>query len=183
MQNDVYDIFTDLDPDALNAVGLDIFRRWTEFALGGASLGGKMLMNPTGRYASSISYRKYGVARVAIIADEKIAPEASILETGHGPIDMLQAYTPGRVYKMGRSDGAVAHVGMRQGPKVWAQLRHAANSGTARMPMTRRPGKMNTSGTGPEWTIPEMPAYAPAKILAELAALMYGKSMHHVAHP
>lgn len=177
VSSQTYDVFTNLDPKDLNAVGLEVFRKWTIFALGAMRLGGKMLMHPTGKYASSISFRRYGSSRVAIIANEKAAPEAGILETGHGPIDMFQHYTPGKVYPMGRSAGANMHIGSRQGPQIWAGLRHAAYAGAARIPLQRKPGEMNTSGTGPAWTIPAMPAYSPARILAELVTLKYGRSM------
>ena len=168
----VYDVYTDLDPTALNAVGQEVYRRWFEFALGKVALGGRHIMHPTGRYASAIEFKQRSESRVAIIADEDIAPEAGILETGHGAIDLLKKLTPGRAYPMHRGTGGAAPQ-IASGPrakKIWASVRAAGFSGYAVVPRSRRPGSMNTSGRGPAWVIPPMPAYSPAAILAELAS-------------
>lgn len=168
----VYDVYTDLPPDELNAVGRHVFKLWLDFALGRSELGGRRLLHPTGRYASSIEFRQTGRSRVAIVADENVAPEAGILETGHGAVDLLQKLTPGRVYPMHRGTGGAAPVIAtgRGARRVWAAVRAAGFSGYATVPRARRAGARNTSGRGPAWTIPPMPAYAPARILAQLAA-------------
>lgn len=95
-------VFTDLRPDALTEVGLQVYQHWLAFALGKEAVGGRILMHPTGRYASSISFKKLGRYHVAIIADEKIAPEAAVLEKGHGPIDMKRYLRQGGAYPMHR---------------------------------------------------------------------------------
>jgi len=168
----VYDVITDLNPAALNAVGQEVYRRWLDFALGRDSLGGRRIMHPTGRMASAIEFQQRGQSRVAIIADENIAPEAGILETGHGAIDLLQKLTPGRTYPIhrGTGDAAPQIASGRGARRIWASVRAAGFSGYATVPRFRRAGSRNTSGRGPAWVIPPMPAYSPAHILAELAA-------------
>jgi hypothetical protein len=188
-------IGTDVDPNYLNQVGLEIFHKWIDFARGRTALGGKTILYPTGRYAASITMRRYGTRRgarvpgdiptrtvthIAIIADEKLAPEAAILETGHAQIDMLQHLAPGRAYPIHRNAPTPAGIvsgpdfprtsyGRAQVRKLWAVSREIGARGYARTPknMAAR-GPSNTSGTGPAWTIPAMPAYAPAQILADL---------------
>jgi len=149
-------------------------------------------MHPTGRYAASISMRRYGSRRgsrgpgqvpirtinhVAIIADESLAPEAAILETGHGPIDMLQHLSPGRSYPIfgdAQTPSAVSGAsfptssyGRSRVRKMWAVSRQL--TGFRRTPSASGGRKAsNTSGTGKAWTIPAMPAYHPAQILADL---------------
>lgn len=177
MQKIVFDVFTDLDPDHLNKVGHEIYLKWLDFATGMTELGGRRISNPTGKYASSIRYRRYGASRVAIVADENVAPEARILETGHKPIDMLEHLAMGAVYPMHRgTGGAGAYVGGgARAKKMWASTRAAGFSGFASTPNSRGArGASNTSGTGPAWTIPAMPAYSPAFILAELVRQAHG---------
>lgn len=169
----VYDVMTNLDPNQLNQVGLEIFAKWTEFALGGLQLGGKRVLYPTGKYAASLHYRRYGMTRVAIIADEKYAPEARMLETGHRPVDLLQHLTPGRAYPMHRG-WAMGVIMGKPGRRLWAKRRASGFTGFARVPHQRAPGKFNTSHTGPEWTIPAMPAYSPARILRDLVQAKFG---------
>lgn len=168
----VYDVFTDMDPDQLNAVGQEVFLKWIDFALGKEPLGGRRLMHPTGRYASAIEFRASNRARVAIVADENIAPEAGILETGHGAVDLLQKLTPGRTYPMHRGTGGAApQIATGRGARrIWASVRAAGFAGFATVPRTRTPGSSNTSRTGPAWVIPAMPAYSPALILAQWVA-------------
>lgn len=161
-----YDIMTDLDPQTLSAVGLAIAQRWISFAMGSSDLCGKTLAHPTGRYASAIQFRQTGVARVAIIANEKQAPEAGVLETGHKPIDLKEYFPEGVVIPMHRgaqgqygSAGYGAPIldnskGARR-KNVWAKPRAQGATGFARM-----------SQTG--WIIPAMPAYSPAAHLVDL---------------
>src|SRR5690348_13237168 len=97
-----YVIRTNLDPKMVNAIGLIVFAKWLDFALGRTMLNGRRLVYPSGRYASSISYRKEGESTVAIVADEGFAPEAGILEQGHGPVDLKTRLQHGRAYPMHR---------------------------------------------------------------------------------
>lgn len=189
-------VATDADPEYINSIGLEIFRLWREFASGQRHLGGRKIENPTGRYAASISIRRYGtrvgirtpghiptrvITRIAVIADATMAPEAVFLERGHRPIDMLNYLDLGKIYPMHRqgptpqfvSGGMLPHgaYGRRRVRQMWAQTRGGRASGYARTPASlANRGATNTSGTGPAWTIPAMPAYSPAQHLAELFA-------------
>jgi hypothetical protein len=178
MPNIVYDVVTDLPPDRLNAVGLEVFRMWSEFALGLTDIGGLMIKHPTGRYASSLRMRTTPTV-VTVMADESKAAEARWLEEGHGRIDMLQHLTAGRSYPMHRG-GVGRKLQTRRkvkGGYIWAVSAGRNLSGYVKVPH-ERPNRMNTSGTGPAWTIPSMPAYAPAHIMAQLIAAKYRKGAY-----
>lgn len=172
-----YVIKTNLPPEAVTQIGIEIFAKWVEFALGQASIGGRRLVYPTGRYASSISFQKVGTASVAIVADESVAPEAAVLEYGHGSVDLKQRLAPG-VYPMHRPPGGAAHKSatglLRRGsgpaslrPKMWAELRANESSGYASISPNSPPGS---------WIIPPMVPYSPALILAAQARSTYGGS-------
>lgn len=170
-------VYTDLDPQALSDVGLRAFQLWVAFALGEDDIGGKVLKHPTGRYASSISFRRYGQSHVAIISDEKLAPEGVILEKGHGAIDLKNYLRRGRAYPMHRGGAgewgsagygapvlAATAAARRTGKRrnIWGQVRAAGFSGFASV------GK-----TG--WVIPPMPAFSPAQHLSDLIKQHYGR--------
>ena len=167
-----YEVITDLPPAMLNTVGLEVFRLWTEFALGGTPLNRFRIHHPTGRYASSLSMRSIGPAAVAIMADERIAPEAGILEVGHDEIDLKQFQNlRGQVFPIHRGAAQIAPIAQRPGQKarsVWAQVRSSGFNGFARMPSKITPENADS------WVIPEMPAYAPAGVLAALLGHLYG---------
>lgn len=188
-------ISTDGNPTYLNQVSLEIFRMWQEFARGTRQLGGKRLMHPTGKYAAALSMRRYGsrvgaraagqiprrvLSHVAIIANEDVAPEAAILETGHRGIDMLQHLEPGQLYPIHREapdSGFMPQYSMsRSGIRsLYSETRELQMAGYARTPGEgERRGPRNTSGTGPAWYIPPMPMYQPAHILADLFAAAKG---------
>ena len=184
-----YVIKTDLPPDEVNRIGLEIFKLWVDFALGRGSVGGKRLMHPTGKYASAIQFRQEGVASVAIVADESVAPEVGILETGHGRVDLKTKLQRGKAYPMhghrvsggptrrvgAASPIALRHVataggsGMRSvraqavQPRMWAEVRAGTSSGFASIGPNSPPDS---------WIIPPMAAYSPAGNLARIAAQM-----------
>jgi hypothetical protein len=203
-------VATDQDPKYVTQVGLSIFKMWRDFAAGRQSLGGRSLMHPTGRYAASIrmgrwvrgqemSRRGRGgrrmVSRIAIIADEGIAPEAGFIERGHHRIDMLRYLQLGRFYPMHRLGGGYAtdaastyypsalHSqsfvgGRRQAQRMWAIGREISKAGGAKTPPRifgrGGRGRSNTSNTGPAWTIPPMVAYSPTQHLVDLFRQQYG---------
>ena len=175
-----YVIKTDLRPVDVTRVGVELFLKWMEFALGRGSLDGKRLVYPTGRYASSLRFEQRDEATVAIVADEAIAPEALWLEVGHGEFDLkkMAPSLSGRGIPMHRplaaavlSPGAaMAHfkaTGVRRigagpaRPSMWAEVRAAGGSGYASFGPDSDPDS---------WIIPAMPAYAPAHVLAQIAA-------------
>lgn len=166
-----YIVRTDLDPEAVNRIGLEIFERWMSFALGGYPLGGRRLVYPSGRYAASLSYRREGEATIAIMADEAIAPHAGILEYGHGPVDLKTRLQWGRAYAMHRRTGRTPGTTLRRigagppRPTLWAEVRAMTASGFAAIGPHSSPGS---------WIIPPMPAYSPMMNLAIMARQMAG---------
>ena len=163
---------TDLDPETVTAVGLEIFKAWVDFAMGKSDLGGKRIMHPTGRYASAIQFKKTGIARVAIIVNETTAPEAGILETGHKAIDLKQiAALQGRSLPMHRGQkgsygsagyGPPALGGGKRGAKMWAKSRAQGFTGFARVPTHI------TAENADSWIIPPMAAYSPSGFLVDM---------------
>lgn len=160
-----YVVKTDLPPEQLSALALDVFTKWVEFALGSLALGNKKLIYPTGRYAASIEFRQEGETSIAIVAS---APEAEIIETGHGSVDLKTKLQMGRAYPMHRPTGAVPGVRLRRvgagppsmRPRMWAELHRQTESGFASIGANSPPDS---------WIIPAMPAYSPALILAAQA--------------
>lgn len=153
-----YVVETNLDPAQLSRVGIEVFSKWLGFAMGQESLGGKVLAHPTGRYAASISYAETGTAQIGIVADEAAAPEAGILEVGHSRFDLKGPFQKGRAYPM--------HRGGRGGPptlraSMWATARQKNSTGYA---------SIGPNSAADSWILPAMPAFSPARILAELAA-------------
>lgn len=166
-----HEIKTDLPPERIDQIGLAIYEAWVNFALGKTSLGGHRLLHPTGRYAASISFKRTGSASVAIMADESIAPEALTLEVGHGAIDFKTRF-PGRTFPMHRGEEGVygghgfAPPFRSLRPSIWAQVRDRGKTGFATVPT--REGIVKRPELGRSWIIPAMPAYSPAKHLADL---------------
>jgi hypothetical protein len=187
--DDIIVVKTDLDPQYVNRIGMAIFSLWMDFALGRKSLGGRRLAHPTGRYAASLQYLQEGEATVAIIADPSIAPEASILEEGHPRVDLKQTLEAGRGYPMHRFRGGGQAISRKEtlrrsgvgasppsridarrlaggGPSMWAEIRRQEANGFASFGPNSDPDS---------WIVPAMPAYAPAKILSDLARDMISK--------
>jgi hypothetical protein len=173
------DVFSDGDPAELNAVTLAIFEVWTSWALGQRTLGGRRLRQPTGTYASALRVEAEGKNHVAIFVDESVAPHAEYLETGHKAYSMLDYLTPGMRIPIKRT-GFVAGPGLRYAinPRT-GQASRARSSGLYRagrfvsalhgiVRVPRQASGQNTSGTGPAWTVPAMPAYSPARNIAAL---------------
>lgn len=166
MPGKVYTVFTDLAPDELTEVAFELMKKWVAFALGQDEIGGMRIQSPTGRYASSIRLEGRGINEVAIVADEDIAPEALYLEEGHTQVDLKQKLTAGRVYPMHRGTGSSGPIlnstfGGRAN-NVWAVPRAAGFNGFARVPTQITPENAGS------WIIPAMPAWSPAKHLADL---------------
>lgn len=151
-----YDVYTDMEAEALTEVAYKIMEKWIAFALGEESINGRFLKHPTGRYASSIRVEGRGINHVAVVQDHTIAPEGQWIEQGHGPIDMKQYLVMGKSYPMHRRGGApVFNVTFSgRASNVWAAPRREGFSGYA-----------TVSSEG--WVIPAMTAYEPAKYLAD----------------
>lgn len=192
MANQVYEVHSDISPEEVTIIAAAVYREWLAFALGGFSIGGKTLKHPSGRYAAAISWRQTGTASVALIADEDAAPEALWIEEGRSGADMKAAMLAGgKIGKDGyryrtipiRKDGTIPKTaqaanivrgksgGERLGSriaKIWAKPRPAVNASHYAV-MSNRPGAA-------AWQIPDMPAYAPAKILSDLLRQQLAKA-------
>ena len=157
----VYDVWTNADPAQLNDIQLEIFRQWSVFATGGMALNGKILKNPGGRYARSLRMEGAGsLNHVAIIADDRVAPEAHFLESGHDEVDLKKYLKPGKAYPLHYGGGQAAR-GVFGAPRMGGQFL----TGWARMGPNSAPDS---------WIIPAMPAYAPGLTLAQEALKMAG---------
>jgi hypothetical protein len=178
-----YNVFTDLDPQALTEVGMAIYAKWVAFAMARDSLGGKKLMYPTGKYASAIHFRKYGTSRVAIIADETQAPEAHWLEVGHAAYDMKtgQNLAAGMFIPMHRGrPGHYGSAGQGKPQRNQSAARNAERRKNFWTQSVKKPNMRPSSGGAfvtqdalddPDaWVIPEMAAYSPAAHLVDLIA-------------
>jgi hypothetical protein len=193
MANRSYTVYTDLSPDALTEVAVETYRQWLAFALGKEAVGGRTLKHPEGRYAASLSWKRTGVASVAIIADESVAPEVGWIEEGHGPIDLKAAMlgkgnthtskagyqyraipirevygAPTAAPKLvgNPSKGQSLH-GKQKG--VWAKPRPYVDPNNHVVTMSDAPGSS-------AWRIPAMLPYSPASYLASLIAQKYGSA-------
>lgn len=174
------DVYSDGDPEELNAVGLAIFRVWSEFGMGQRAIGGRRFRQPTGTYASALRIEAQGKNHVAVFVDETVAPYAKALETGHKAFSMLDHLTPGMRIPIKRT-GFVAgpspyrfsvNPRTRQASRARSSGLYragrfvAALYGIVRVPQSAKGS--NTSGTGPAWTVPAMPAYSPARNIAAM---------------
>lgn len=188
MSNEIYNVYTNLNPQQLSQVAAETFMTWLKFALGKEALDGKRLKHPTGRYAASLSWHKTGVNKVAIIADEKTAPEAGVLEAVT-PIDLKAKMLGKGKTRIGKDGyryrviplkpefngslalGATSVVSMSGGQRVsrsvarmWARQAQKGSGGTRFRVMSDKPGSAT-------WV---MPTYQPAAILAELLNSEFG---------
>jgi len=160
-----YVVKTNLPPEMVTQVGLEIFAHWVSFALGQATLGGKRLVYPTGRYAASIQFKQEGESVVSINAD---GIEAEVIEHGHQAVDLKMKLQHGRAYPMHRRVGGTAGTTLRRigstpasrKPEMWAELKGSTGSGFA---------SIGPNSPADSWIIPAMPAYSPAMILAAQA--------------
>lgn len=179
------EVHTNLNPEQVTAVAIETYRQWLLFALGREAIGGRTLAHPSGRYAASITWKRLSATRIAIIADEHIAPEAASIETGTSGADIRAAMLSGG--KVGRDGKRYRRIPMREDfvppsaasfveasvnqaartggvpPKVGAfWFERKANQGSDRVvTMTETNGRNG-------WRVPAQPAYAPAAILAAL---------------
>jgi len=168
----VFDVFTDLPPSAVTEVGFAVMMKWIAFAMGKDSINGRRIAHPTGRYASSIRLEGHGPNHIAVVADESVAPEAGILESGHAEVDLKQKLVSGRAYPLHRGAagdygsagyGAPIHASSfsARAKNVWAAPRSEGFSGYRRIPSKITPENSRS------WIIPAMTAWHPAEYLAE----------------
>ena len=92
-------IRTNLSPEYVHDLLLETYQMWMEFALGKSSIGGRMLKNPSGRYASAITADRGPEGNIIAVYIEPGhigSKEAAIIEHGHGPVDLKQKMLRGR---------------------------------------------------------------------------------------
>jgi hypothetical protein len=182
------EVVTDLNPEALTEVVMETYRLWISFALGQSNIGGNILAHPSGKYASSISWRRTGEATIAIIADESVAPEGKWIEEGRSAFSIKDRMLANA--KRSKDGYRYRFIPFRDNPatpsfkmsniisnargerlptrsaKIWAKAKtNAGYKGGA--VMTDKPGSS-------PWIISAMPAYSPAKILADMLRQNYG---------
>jgi hypothetical protein len=189
----VYTVHTDLDPEQLTQVAIETYAKWLAWSLGKESLLGMTLMHPSGRYSASLSWKRTGASSVAIIADEKIAPEALWIEDGASAHSMKEAMlgkgntkvdAQGYRYRVIpiRKDGYFPQgtdanpevvqtptgggISMATG-KIWSRKAPAIDADHFAI-MSDKPGSA-------EWMVPAMRPYAPAAILASLLKQEFGR--------
>lgn len=171
----VYDVYTDLDQKTITEIAFRVMAIWIEFALGNKELNGHRVMHPTGKLASAVRVEGRGTNHVAVVIDESIAPEATYLEEGHGPIDMKDYLQPGKFYPLHRGVGygqpILNQTFAGKTNNVWAQPRAQGYSGGAHTPK-HGAGVARTLNRGTSkadaWVIPAMPAWSPVSYLADM---------------
>lgn len=169
----IYDVYYDGPKSDINDIAVKIAKIWIAFALGKQDIAGHRVEHPTGRMASAIKVERKGTNIVAIVADEDVAPEAGILESGHPMIDLKNALIGGRAYPMHRGEEGIwgsagygkPYVGSpfaARSRSMWAKARSQGYTGVAVVP------KEITAQNATSWIIPAMPAWSPAKHLADM---------------
>jgi hypothetical protein len=161
-----YDVYTNADPEEISEVALDLYKEWLDFAEGLGRIGGRRLVHPTGRYAKSLRLDRGDLQHVAIIADEKVAPEALWLEVGHGSFDLKESLVRGKAYPIHRGGMLSWHPPSASGFQHPALGMEASHRGQFLVAWAR------VGGTG--WIVPAMPAYEPGLHLAREAARRLG---------
>jgi hypothetical protein len=198
MANMTYDVHTNLNPEQLTDVAIETYKMWLNFALGKDSLNGRTLKHPSGRYAAAVSWKRTGVASIAIIADESV-PETGWIEYGRDGADMKAA-------QLGKGNTKVSKYGylyrtlhLRQGSspedlaafvpvELPADAIVSDSSGggirasVAKIWSTPRPMvdgdrfvTMTSRPNSRPWIIKPMGAYAPAQALANLIQQQHGR--------
>jgi hypothetical protein len=158
-----------------------------EFALGKASIGGKMLKHPSGRAAAAINAERDAEGYVIGIYFDKNR-DASRLEYGHKAVDLKKKMLHGRPYRVinfrdkpsatpssivGRGGIRTIRAAIQAGGKkglmrVTGPLKFYKNIGRmwaqAYEAHTERFRTMSTTQVG-KWIIPAMPAFSAMSIL------------------
>jgi hypothetical protein len=185
-----YSVMTDLDPNALTEVVMETYRRWLSFALGQSEIGGNVLAHPSGRYAASISWKRTGQSEIAIIADESKAPEGDWIERGRSAFSIKAAMLGKGNTKISKQGYRYRFIPLRAFPTkpTFDMNRIISNSRGERLPVrsaklwakartdvgSNRGATMSDKPGSRTWIIPPMPAYSPAKILADMLRENYG---------
>lgn len=161
----IYHIYTNLEPEELDDLALEIYKEWLAFAEGRKGFGGKIIRNPSGNYAKALKIDKLDLNHVAVIADEHIAPEALSLEVGHGPIDLKRSLKRGKTYPIHRG-GTMFHY-----PSLGGNFNpYTGGAANSRGQFLVGFARVGTTG----WIIPPMRASHAVKDIAKQAARSVG---------
>lgn len=160
---DYHVVLTNMSPQDVNRITLEVYARWLDFALGRSVLNGRRIVNPTGRYARSLQVRWEDGIAVGVVADPSIAPEAAMIEHGHASVDLKSRLAHGRAYPMHRA-GPPPRIG--GGPNgirssMWSQVKSRTMTGFA---------SIGPNSALDSWILPSMPAYSPSATLAAMVA-------------
>lgn len=191
-----YTIQTNADPAMLGIIAAEIYKQWMEFALGHEALGGKKLVNPSGKYASAISWKRTGTYSVAITADSTISKQVDTVEEGASAFSIKDAMLskkskvdkdgnryrvipmPPRIDKDPGANDILKNSELSSFITKFSQSGQRVRKNAARVwakPVKRTQFVTMTDKPGSAaWAMPERPAYAPAKILHELYSQKYG---------
>lgn len=151
-------VYTDAPPEIVNEISIFIYTRWVEFATGQRPLNGRMLKNPSGKYAKSIHLKQINPREVAVIQNLDEAPEGKWIEEGHGPVDLKTkpGFRLGRALPMHRAGGIPFAKGHKVPGYYFSGSREGDFAGVARV---------GTTG----WILPPMVAYHPLLALQKMA--------------
>lgn len=189
-----YTIHTNCSPQEIGQIAAETYKKWMEFALGHTDLGKGKLVNPTGKYASNISWHREGTYQVAIIAEGPVANWIEDGAKGFNIRDIMLARKSkvsdeGYRYRyipmppvIDRDEGANDMLKGKSlsefitsynpnGQRVRRNVSRMWAKPTARTrfrTMSDKPGAAT-------WDIPDRPAYSPAAILAQQLRQQYGK--------
>lgn len=174
-----YDVYTNLSMDKVTDLALETFAKWAAFALGKEALNGKILANPSGKYAKSLRIEEKQ-NYVAVFADAKEAPEANWIENGRMSTINLQRsmLAGGKVAKDGSKYRVIPIPSEKSHRAIPQPTQLDAIGNAVGLKMPRYQAFARVSGTNfytmsskkPEkWHIPPMAAYSPAEILSEWA--------------
>jgi hypothetical protein len=160
---DYYVIVTNMSPQEVNRLTLEVYARWLDFALGHTVLNGRRIVNPTGRYSRSLQVKYEDGIAVGVVADPSIAPEAAMIEHGHASVDLKNRLMHGRAYPMHRA-GLPPRIG--GGPngirsRMWSQIKSRTATGFA---------SIGPNSSPDSWILPSMPAYSPSATLAAMVS-------------
>lgn len=192
--NLVYDVYTNLNPAQLSELASETFFAWLKFALGQQEMNGKKLKHPSGRYASALSWKRTGVAKVSVIADESAAPEVGAIEYGHPAVSLKDHMLFGKGVHTSKDGYQYRVIPLR--PDQWrptptlqsnmvvdSMSGGSLRKGLARMWAKPRPyidkhsrfrTMSNRPGASP-WIIPEFHPYAPGQFLADILREEFGR--------
>lgn len=188
-----YTIHTNANPQQLGLIAAETYKKWMEFALGHTDLGKGKLVNPTGKYASNISWRREGTYQVCIVAEGDVANWIEDGAKGFNIKDIMlsrKSHVSAEGYRYryiplppsinndpGANDmlksSTLSSFITSYNPNGQRVRRNVARMWAKPVKRTRFKTMSDKPGAA-DWQIPERPAYSPAQILAQQLKQEYG---------